>query len=134
GHADIFTLGTALPAGAVMDVATSRDIEMVPITAEIFEFFKAQNAAFIRRTIPADSYPNLSREAEAITYGTHMIAACDYSDGVVTTILTAVADNLQKLSAVNKSMATLTLEEMSADIGVPLHPAAAAFYKERGVN
>ena len=134
GHADIFTLGTALPAGAVMDVATSRDIEMVPITDEIFEHFKAQNAAFIRRMIPADSYPNLSGEAAAITYGTHMIAACDYSDAVVTTILTAVADNLQKLSAVNKSMATLTLEEMSADIGVPLHPAAAAFYKERGVN
>ena len=29
GHADIFTLGTALPAGAVMDLATSRDIEIV---------------------------------------------------------------------------------------------------------
>ena len=134
GHADIFTLGTALPAGAVMDVATSRNIEMVPITDEIFKHFKAQNAAFIRRKIPADSYPNLSREVEAITYGTHLIAACDYSDAVVTTILTAIADNLQKLSAVNKSMATLTLKEMSADIGVPLHPAAAAFYKKRGVN
>lgn len=134
GHADIFTLGTALPAGAVMDVATSRDIEMVPITDEIFQHFKAQNAAFIRRKIPADSYPNLSQEADAITYGTHMVAACDYSGDVVKTILTAIADNLESLSAVNKSMATLTLEDMSADIGVPLHPAATAFYKERGVN
>lgn len=134
GHADIFTLGTALPAGAVMDVATSRDIEMVPITDEIFAAFKSRNAAFIRRTIPTDSYPNLSREVAAITYGTHMIAACDYSASVVTTVLTAVADNLHKLSAVNKSMATLTLAEMSADIGVPLHPAAAAFYRKRGVN
>ncbi len=134
GHADIFTLGTALPAGAVMDVATSRDIEMVPITDEIFAHFKAQNAAFIRRTIPVDSYPNLSGEADAITYGTHMIAACDYNGDVVTTILTAVADNLQSLSSVNKSMASLTMEDMSADIGVPLHPAAAAFYKERGAQ
>lgn len=134
GHADIFTLGTALPAGAVMDVATSRNIEIVPITDEIFAHFKAQNAAFIRRTIPADSYPNLSDEADAITYGTHMIAACDYNGDVVKTILAAVADNLQSLSSVNKSMATLTMEDMSADIGVPLHPAAAAFYKERGAQ
>ncbi len=134
GHADIFTLGTALPAGAVMDVATSRNIEIVPITDEIFAHFKAQNAAFIRRTIPADSYPNLSGEADAITYGTHMIAACDYNGDVVKTILAAVADNLQSLSSVNKSMATLTMEDMSADIGVPLHPAAAAFYKERGAQ
>ncbi len=134
GHADIFTLGTALPAGAVMDVASSRDIEMVPITDEIFEAFKAQNAAFIRRTIPVDSYPNLSGEADAITYGTHMIAACDYDGDTVKTLLTAVADNLDSLSSVNKSMATLTLEEMSADIGVPLHPAAAEFYAERGAS
>ena len=134
GHADIFTLGTALPAGAVMDVATSRDIEIVPITDEIFDRFKAQNAAFIRRTIPADSYPNLSGPTDAITYGTHMIAACDYSGEVVRTLLAAVADNLQSLSAVNRSIATLTLEEMAADIGVPLHPAAAEFYAERGVE
>lgn len=134
GHADIFTLGTALPAGAVMDVATSRNIEIVPITDEIFAHFKSQNAAFIRRTIPSGSYPNLSTEADAITYGTHMIAACDYSGDVVKTILAAVADNLESLSAVNKSMATLSLADMSADIGVPLHPAAAEFYSERGAN
>ncbi|MCG8407866.1 MAG: TAXI family TRAP transporter solute-binding subunit [Phycisphaerales bacterium] len=134
GHADIFTLGTALPAGAVMDVATSRDIEMVPITEEIFTFFKSQNAAFIRRTIPADSYPNLSGEADAITYGTHLIAACDYNGDVVKTILTAITDNLEALSAVNKSMATLSIEDMSADIGVPLHPAAAEFYKQRDAD
>lgn len=134
GHADIFTLGTALPAGAVMDVASSRDIEIVPVTEEIFEYFKARNAAFIKRTITADSYPGLSKDAEAITYGTHLIAACDYNGEIVTQMLTAVADNLDSLSSVNKSMATLTLEDMSADIGVPLHPAAAAFYKERGVN
>ena len=134
GHADIFTLGTALPAGAVMDVATSRDIEMVPITDEIFDHFKSQNAAFIRRTIKQDSYPNLSADVDAITYGTHMIAACDYDGDVVKTILAAVADNLQSLSAVNKSMATLSLEDMSADIGVPLHPAAKEFYAERGVK
>ncbi len=134
GHADIFTLGTALPAGAVMDVATSRDIEIVPITEEIFTFFKSQNAAFIRRTIPADSYPNLSGEADAITYGTHLIAACDYNSDVVKTILTAITDNLEALSAVNKSMATLSIEDMSADIGVPLHPAAAEFYKQRDAD
>lgn len=134
GHADIFTLGTALPAGAVMDVATSRDIEMVPITDEIFEHFKARNTAFIRRTIPADSYPNLSGPVDAITYGTHMIAACDFDGDIIKTILASVADNLEALSAVNKSMATLTLEDMAADIGVPLHPAAEAFYKERGAN
>lgn len=131
GHADIFTLGTALPAGAVMDVASSRDINIVPITDEIFAAFKAQNAAFLKRTIVAGSYPGVTEDAAAITYGTHMIAACDYDGDTVKMMLTAVADNLDSLSSVNKSMATLTLEDMSADIGVPMHPAAVEFYASR---
>ena len=134
GHADIFTLGTALPAGAVMDVASSRDIEIVPVTEEIFKYFKSKNAAFIKKTVKAGSYPGVSKDADAITYGTHMIAACDYDGKVVKEMLAAVADNLDSLSSVNKSMKTLTLADMSADIGVPLHPAAAEFYKARGVK
>lgn len=134
GHADIFTLGTALPAGAVMDIAASRDIEIVPVTDEIFNHFKAQNSAFIKRTYKAGTYPGTSNDAAAITYGTHVIAACDYSDQMVTQLLTAIADNLDSLASVNKNMATLTMEDMGADIGVPLHKAAAAFYKARGVQ
>jgi TRAP transporter TAXI family solute receptor len=134
GHADVFVLGTALPAGAVMDLAASRKIEIVPVTDEIFNFFKSQNSAFLKRTIKVGAYPGLTKDAAAITYGTHIIVACDYSDKVVTQMLTAIADNLDSLSAVNKSMSTLTLADMASDIGVPQHKAAAAFYKERGVK
>lgn len=134
GHADIFTLGTALPAGAVMDLAASRDIEFVSITEEIFQHFKAQNSAFLMRTYKAGTYPGTSKDANAITYGTHLIVACDYDGDVVTKALAAIADNLQSLSSVNKTMATLTLADIGADIGVPMHKAAAAFYKSRGVQ
>ncbi len=53
---------------------------------------------------------------------------------MVTQLLTAIADNLDSLASVNKNMATLSMADMSADIGVPLHKAAAAFYKSRGVQ
>ena len=134
GHADVFTLGTALPAGAVMDIAASRHIEFVSISDELFNHFKSQNSAFLKRVYKAGTYPGTTRDANAITYGTHLIVACDYDGDVVTKTLTAIADNLQSLSSVNKTMATLTMADMGADIGVPMHKAASAFYKSRGVQ
>lgn len=134
GQAEIFTLGTALPAGAVMDIASSRDIDVVHVTDEMFEEFKELNAAFQLREVRAGSYPGVDETVHAITYDTHMIAACDFDGEIVQAILSGVLDNLDAMAAINRSMADLTAEMMATDIGVPLHPAARAFYEARGVS
>ncbi|MSU89119.1 TAXI family TRAP transporter solute-binding subunit [Rhodobacteraceae bacterium 2CG4] len=134
GHADVFTLGTAMPAGAVMDIASSRDIDVVGIDEETFRMFKEQNAAFQLRKVPAGAYPGVDEEVNAVTYDTHMIADCDFDGAIVKQVLSAVLDNLDSMAAINKSMSNLTAEEMATDIGVPMHPAAKEFYEERGIS
>jgi TRAP transporter TAXI family solute receptor len=134
GQADFFTLGTSLPAGAIMDLASARDIVLVDVDDETFKFFKDQNAAFQRREVKAGSYPGFDETVHAISYDTHMVAPCDYDGNVVKAVLGAVADNVESFGAVTKSMATLTIEVMATDIGVPFHPAAKEFYAERGIS
>lgn len=134
GHADIFTLGSSLPTGSVMDLASSRTIGMIDIDEETFKHFKDQNAAFQLREVPQASYPGLDKDYHAITYDTHMVAPCDSDGTIVKAVLTAVADNVDSFASVNKSMEGLTVEEMATDIGVPMHPAAKEFYAERGVT
>ena len=134
GNADIFTLGTALPAGAVMDLASARDISIVPVSDEIINGFKKKNAAFTKRIAKAGSYPGVDADVAALTYDTHMIAACDYSAKNIEMILETIAGNLKTLSAVNKNLATLTIEGMASDLGVPYHPGAIAFYAKHGVK
>ncbi|MFD2437528.1 TAXI family TRAP transporter solute-binding subunit [Modicisalibacter luteus] len=130
GHAEIFTLGTALPAGSVMDLANSRDISFVPIDDETFNQFKQQNAAFQKRMVTAGSYPGVNEDVPAITYDTHMIAQCDFDDEIVTAFLEAVVENTDSLGNISRAMKDLTPKEMATDIGVPLHPAAEAFYRK----
>lgn len=132
GQADVFTLGTALPAGSVMDLASSRDIDMISVSDEMFDHFKKLNAAFQKRTVKAGSYPGVDEDVTAITYDTHLVAACDFDGDIVKAVLAAIADNTDTMATINKSMATLTPKEMATDIGVPLHPAAEEFYRERG--
>lgn len=134
GQADFFTLGTSLPAGAIMDLASARDIVLVDVDEATFKTFKDKNAAFQRREVAAGSYPGFDETVHAISYDTHMVAACDYDGEVVKAVLAAVADNTESFAAITKSMSGLTVEKMATDIGVPFHPAALEFYAERGVS
>lgn len=134
GQVDFFTLGSSLPTGSVMDLASSRDIVLVNIDEDTFKHFKDQNAAFQRREVKAGSYPGFDETIHTISYDTHMVAPCDYDGTVVKAVLAAVADNPESFGAISKAMASLTVEEMATDLGVPFHPAAMEFYKERGVS
>ena len=64
---------------------------------------------------------------------THMIARCDLDDATVQTILQQVVDKQQDLASVAKAIGATTKEDMAADIGVPMHPGAEAFWQEQGV-
>jgi len=134
GHADFFTLGSSLPTGSVMDLASARDIVLIDVDEETFKHFKDQNAAFQLRDVPAGAYQGFDEPVRAISYDTHMIAACDYDGEMVKAVLAAVADNNDTFASITKSMEGLTLEMMATEIGVPFHPAAKEFYAERGVT
>jgi TRAP-type uncharacterized transport system substrate-binding protein len=38
------------------------------------------------------------------------------------------------MAATSKAMADLTPQIMAEDVGVPFHPGAARFYKEKGIT
>jgi uncharacterized protein len=43
-----------------------------------------------------------------------------------------MAENIDTMASVSKSMANLTPQVMATEMGVPLHPGAAKYYKEVG--
>src|SRR3546814_1426725 len=57
GNADWFTLGTTVPAGSIMDLASARDITIVPVSDEGLAKMKAINPGYQRIMVPAGSYP-----------------------------------------------------------------------------
>jgi uncharacterized protein len=132
-HAQAFVLGTALPAGSVMNIATARDIMVVPVPKAIYDDLKKVNPAFQFTKVPAGSYPGVDKDVPAVAYATHVIAGCDVSEAIGYKVLTAIADNIDDLASITKSMKGLTIKMMGADIGVPWHKGAIKFYKERGV-
>jgi TRAP transporter TAXI family solute receptor len=132
GHVQVFTLGTTAPASAIMDLASARDIVMVPVDDRTMAALKKENPGYNKLTIKAGTYPKQDKDVAAIGYTTHIVAACDLPEEVVYKMTKAMATNVGDMAAVVKPITGLTAKDMAVDIGVPFHKGAAKYYKEVG--
>ena len=133
GHVQVFTLGTTAPASAVMDLASARDVKLVPADDKTLAALNKENPGFYKRLIlKAGTYPKQDKDVPVIGYSTHVIAACNLPEDTVYKMTKTMAANVANMAAVVKPIEGLTPKDMAADIGVPFHKGAAKFYKEAG--
>jgi hypothetical protein len=132
GHVQVFTLGTTAPASAIMDLASARDVVIVPVDDRTMAELKKANAGYNKLTIKAGTYPKQDKDVAAIGYTTHIVAACDLPEDVVYRMTRAMATNVGDMAAVVKPITGLTAKDMAMDIGVPFHKGAVKYYKEVG--
>ncbi|SMF73711.1 hypothetical protein SAMN06265365_14516 [Tistlia consotensis] len=133
GNADVFTLGTTVPASAIMDLANSRDISLVSLDSAFIEKMRAKNPGFAELTIPAGSYPGQDKDVTAVGYATHVIARCNLDAKLVHDIMKTIWANIGEMKSIAGAMKGITLKSMAMDNGVPMHEGARQFYKEEGV-
>ncbi len=132
GHVQVMTLGTTAPASAIMDLASARDVKLVPVDDKTMNELQRQNPGYHPLTIKAGTYPNQKQDVKVIGYSTHIIAACDLPEDVVYRMTKTMAEHVDDMAAVVKPIKGLTAKDMAVDIGVPLHKGAAKYYKEVG--
>ncbi len=132
GHVQVFTLGTTAPASAVMDLASARDVKLVPVDDKTMNALKKANPGYNKLVIKAGTYPKQDKDVPVIGYSTHIVAACDLPENTVYQMTKAMASNVDAMAAVVKAIGGITPKDMALDIGVPFHKGATKFYKEAG--
>ena len=132
GHVQVFTLGTTAPASAVMDLASARDITLVPVDDGTMNKLKGMNPGYNKLIIKAGTYPKQDKDVPVIGYSTHIVAACDLPEQTVYGMVKTMAANVDAMAAVVKAINGITPKDMALNIGVPFHKGAAKFYKEAG--
>jgi uncharacterized protein len=132
GHAQVFTLGTTAPASAIMDLASARDIKLIPVDDKTMGALKGMNPGYNKLVIKAGTYPKQDKDVPVIGYSTHLVVACDLPENTVYQMVKTMAGNVEGMAAVVKSISGITPKDMALDIGVPFHKGAARFYKEAG--
>jgi TRAP transporter TAXI family solute receptor len=132
GHAIGFTAGTTIPSGAVMDLASARDVKILDLADQI-DAMKKVNPGYTLNTIPKGTYPKQDKDVQVIGYATHIVASCKLPADLVYNMTKAISQNNQTLASIVKDIRALTPQGMAEEIGVPFHPGAAKFYQEAGI-
>lgn len=135
GNIDALMYSPSDRFAAFMDLAQTRNIRLVPLPERVIGTMLKQDPSFYRTEWPAypDSYKGLSNKIPTLGYPNIIIAHKDkISDQQAYEMTKAVAANLDKVAAVEPDLKDWDLKNLATEVGVPIHPGAMRYFKERG--
>lgn len=132
GHAHAWLPGTTIPASVGLDLATTKGIRLISIPDDKIKELQKMNVGYIKRIIPAGTYPGVNYDVQTIGYFTHLVISAKLPDSLVYNITKVISENVTRLADVVKDMKGVTIKDLALDIGVPFHPGALKYYKEMG--
>ncbi len=133
GHAQVFTFITTVPASALMDLASARDVRVLDLSDIKLKELQKINKGYNTRIIKAGSYPRQDKDVLTIGTWTHLIMRCSTPEELAYKITKSLAQNTATLGNVVAAVKGLTAKELAIDVGVPYHPGARKFYREAKV-
>ncbi|MFA1611735.1 TAXI family TRAP transporter solute-binding subunit [Halobellus rubicundus] len=113
------------PVGAIEDLATTNDIQIVPIQGENRQAVKDAASWFADDTIPAGTYSGVDEAVETVAVQAMIATNAGVSADTVETVTAAIFDNVDDL--------TIKTDFISADsaqdgMSIELHEGAAAYF------
>ena len=135
GQLDAFFIVAGFPTGAVVELANSIDVELVPITGGGAETIVADFGFFSADTIPAGTYDGMDEAVETLAVGAQWITSAEQDEELIYGITAALwNDNTRRLLDVGHAKGSSVTADTALDgIGIPLHPGAERFYREAGL-
>lgn len=133
-------VGMNVPAGPPVS-AISRAFAAAGEDISLLNFSDADLAAVNRKyplwrrwKIPANTYPNQAEDVNTIAHPNVLAVRADIPDDDVYLITKAMWENLAPLSEIHKATREMSLDVALIGLGAPLHPGAARYYREQGLD
>jgi hypothetical protein len=113
------------PVGAIEDLATTNDVNIVPIAGENRQAIKDAASWFADDTIPAGTYTGVDSAVETVAVQAMIATRSGVDESTVETVTAAIFDNVDELT-----IKTDFISRDSAQDGmsIELHPGAAAYF------
>jgi len=125
-----------VPTGAVSQLMAAAGDSVMPldVTDEELEKMDGGRNLWTRYVIPAGTYPNQLLDWNTIAQPNFLATNADVSEENVYEITKTIYENLAFLQAIHPATKAMAIEKAIAGLPVPLHPGAARFYTEQGID
>jgi TRAP transporter TAXI family solute receptor len=135
GGLDAFFFVGGYPTGAISELASAGGgIDLIPVTGPEVDKMRAQYAFFAPDTVPANTYKGIG-EVKTIAVGAQWVTSSKQPDALIYEVTKAMwNDNTRKLlDAGHAKGKSIQLSSATEGAGIPFHPGAEKFYKEKGL-
>ena len=133
-------VGMSTPAGAPTSAVT-RAVAAMGDKVKILDFTDEQVTKadgglnlWTRYVIKEGTYPGQAKDINTIAQPNFLAVRSDLDEEAVYLITKTIYENLPFLNAIHKATKVMALEKALDGLPMPLHPGAAKFYKEVGLD
>ena len=128
---DITLQSAGLGVASLRDLAASIRIVVVPIPADVVR--NVGRPVYQPAVIPAGTYDGQLEAVETASIRNVLVTHDNVPEDVVYRMTKAMFENLDQLAAAHVAAEGISLEGAVRNLAVPLHPGAAAYYRESGL-
>ncbi len=132
GQVDCALVGAGYPASAVMSLAATDKVVMVPLTDDDMNKINADNPYYSKEVVSKDIY-NTNEDIIVLCVRNLLYCSPELSNETVYAIAQAVYGNLDELKSYHNALSAVTLETVVDTSSAPLHPGAEMYFKDAGL-
>ena len=128
-------LTEGVPAPAIQALAARRDdLYFIPMTESLLEQLADQHFAYYPVTVAARTYPGQTEPFTTLGLAAALMTSVQVSDEKVEALLELLLTGADALARKYYRAAFISRETMRLGLAVPLHPGAARYYREQGLE
>ena len=123
-----------LPIGGQLNLAATKEIQVLDMTQEEIDKVLAGNAAYIQTKIPAGTYTGQDNDANTFGVKCLIIVTADMDADLVYDLCKAMNEHTEELAAGNALLKDMTDPSfLCTQMPSPLHDGAQKYYSEQGL-
>ncbi len=124
------------PTGAITKLMASNadKFTLLNVTPDEAKKMDGGRNLWVPFTIAAGTYPGQDKDVQTIAQPNFLAVNADVDEEHVYLLTKAIYENLPFLQAIHKATNAMDVKLATAGLPVPLHPGAARYYKEVGVD
>ena len=134
GKVDAIFVVAGYPTGALVELASSVSIKLIPIDGAGAKKLTDKHGFFSQSSIPEGTYEGV-KSTSTVAVGAQWFTSAKEDDDLIYNITKALwnAESRKLMDVGHSKGKTITPDTALAGAGVPLHPGAERFYKEAGL-
>jgi len=134
GSLDAVFVTAGIPTTAVMELATTHEIDVVALDGDAVEQLKTDYPFYTEYTITPDAYKGMEADVLTVSVKATLIVSPDLDEETVYQMTKVLFENKDAITTAHSKGAELDPAAAVQGISVvPLHPGAERYYKEVGV-